>query len=138
MQGVDKDAVAAMMEAAGEGVPDDQVDDDAGEDSDDDEEWDAFVDSRMPYVGFSCTQTVRPHLLASLLRRAPGQQDVVPKGMTAGGLARRRASLAPQPILPEVDHKINQKVLTVSGELDASTTLDDMGGAFMAAVEEDV
>ena len=75
---------------------------------------------------------------AFLLRRAPGQQDVVPKGMTAGGLARRRASLAPQPILPEVDHKINQKVLTVSGELDASTTLDDTGGAFMAAVEEDV
>ena len=67
MQGVDKDAVAAMMEAAGEGVPDDQVDDDAGEDSDDDEEWDAFVDSRMPYVGFSCTQSDGSHLFRLLV-----------------------------------------------------------------------
>ena len=70
---------------------------------------------------------------------APGSVDIVPTGMTAGGLARRRASLAPQPVLPEIDHKINQKALTVSGETEQQTTLDDMyGGAFMAAVEEDV
>eukprot|EP01048_Picozoa_sp_COSAG05_P009501 COSAG05_NODE_786_length_7335_cov_1255.905058_2_plen_104_part_00 len=86
-------------------------------DGTDEEEWDAFVESRMPL---------------------PAATNIVPPGMTAGGLARRRASLAPQPVLPEIDHKIKQKALTVSGEMDAQTTLDDCGGAFMAAVEEDV
>lgn len=81
---------------------------------------------------------MRVGVLAGGRRRAPGAVDVVPKGMTAGGLARRRASLAPQPVLPEIDHKISQKVLTVSGEMEEATTMDDAGGAFMAAVEEDV
>ena len=42
---------ADLMAQAGEGVPDEQLDEDVDEeDGSEDEEWDAFVDSRMPCV----------------------------------------------------------------------------------------
>jgi hypothetical protein len=69
-----------------------------------------------------------------------GAAEVLPSGMTAAGVARRRASLAPQPSLPEVDHNIGAKAMSVSLEMESSITadFDGGGGAFMAAVEEDV
>eukprot|EP01047_Picozoa_sp_COSAG01_P078756 COSAG01_NODE_14675_length_1423_cov_0.677492_1_plen_82_part_00 len=55
-------------------------------------------------------------------------KSVVVRVVPGGGRILKRASLAPQPVLPEIDHKIKQKALTVSGEMDAQTTLDDCGG----------
>lgn len=51
--------------------------------------------------------------------------------MTAGGVARRRASLAPQPLLPELDH-----THTIMQHAMADNTVSD--DRFMAAVEDDV
>ena len=51
------------------------ADDEEEQDFSSEEEWDAFQAPPLP---------------------EPGQAEIVPPGMTAGGLARRRASLAPQ------------------------------------------
>ena len=104
---------------AGQGADDE----DAEEEED---EWDEFSGAPLPSA-------------------APaGQPEVAVAGITAAGVARRRASLAPQAALPEVDHNLAAKAMKVSAETEAalSFAIDSYssagGGGFMAAVEEDV
>lgn len=99
---------------------------DEEEEEEEEDEWDEFSGAPLPSA-------------------APaGQPDVAVAGITAAGVARRRASLAPQAALPEVNHNLAAKALKVSAETEAalSSAIDayssGAGGGFMAAVEEDV
>lgn len=108
-------AAAATAEPEPEGAAVTVTADDDERDYSSEEEWDAFQAPPLPE-----------------------SDQVVPPGMTAGGLARRRASLAPQPALAEVDHQLNRKVLAVSEEAGDGMAEDHGGWLFSAAVEDDV